>query len=185
MNKFLLGFASLTLVLGLAACGGNNEDPSSTSNGHEENDIGTDTNSDQNGSNPDNGAMDDNENNGGQNGNNSGEGDANNLERDQKTADRVSTVEGVEGATVLMTDRNAYVAVNLAEGTEETDELKTKISDEVKASKPDVENVYVSADPDFTKQFEDYGNRIEQGDPVEGFFEEFNDLVDRTFPEAS
>ena len=182
MNKFLLGLASLTLVLGLAACGGNNEDPSTTSNGHEENDVGMDTNNDQNGSNPDNGAMD--ENNGGQNGNNGGEGDANNLEHDQEIADRVSTVEGVEGATVLMSANNAYVAVNLAEGTEETDDLKTKISDEVKAAKPDTENVYVSADPDFTKQFEDYGKRIEQGDPVEGFFDEFSDLVRRTFPDA-
>ncbi|RSK31019.1 YhcN/YlaJ family sporulation lipoprotein [Bhargavaea beijingensis] len=178
MNKFLMGLASLTLLLGLAACGGNNEDPSTTSNGHEENDVGMDTNKNQNGSNPDNGAMDD------QNGNNVGDGNANNLEHDREIADRVATVKGVEGATVLLSANNAYVAVDLAEGTDETDELKTKISDEVKAAKPDTEKVYVSADPDFTKQFKDYGKRIEQGDPVEGFFDEFSDLIRRTFPDA-
>lgn len=182
MNKRSLSLASLALVLGLAACGGDNEDPSTTSNGHEENDMGMDTNPDQNGSNPDNGAMDDGENNGGNNGNDAGE--ANNLNRDKETADRVATVDGVEGATVLLTDNNAYVAVDLTEGTDETDELKTKIRDEVKAEKPDVKNVYVSADPDFSKQFKDYGDRIEQGDPVEGFFEEFNDTVKRMFPDA-
>ncbi|MCM3088984.1 YhcN/YlaJ family sporulation lipoprotein [Bhargavaea ginsengi] len=185
MNKLLFSMASMVLVLGLAACGGNSDDPSMSSNGHEENDVGTDTNPDQNGSNPDNGAMDENgENNGGQNGNDSGEGDMSNLKRDKETADRVSTVEGVESATVFLSDENAYVAVELAEGTEETDELKTKISDEVKAAKPDVDNVYVSANPDFAKQFRDYGERLDQGDPVEGFIDEFGDLVRRAFPDA-
>ncbi|MGM9921967.1 MAG: YhcN/YlaJ family sporulation lipoprotein [Bhargavaea sp.] len=178
MNKILLGLASLALVMGLAACGNNNNDPSTTSNGHEENDVGTDTNTNQNGNNADNGAMDNNGD------NNNGEGDANNLEHDKEVADRVSTVDGVEGATVLLSENNAYVAVDLAEGTDETEELKTKIHDEVKAAKPNVENVYVSADPDFVKQFKDYGNQIEQGHPVKGFFNEFSDLIKRTFPDA-
>ncbi|KZE40270.1 hypothetical protein AV656_03130 [Bhargavaea cecembensis] len=179
MNKLLLGLASLALVLGLAACGNNNNnDPSTTSNGHEENDVGTDTNTNKNDNNMDNGAMNDNG-----DGNN-GEGNANNLEHDREAADRVTAVDGVEGATVLMSGRNAYVAVNLTEGTDETDELKNKIRDEVKAAKPDVDKVYVSADPDFTKHFEDYGNRIEQGEPVEGFFDEFRDMVKRTFPDT-
>ncbi|MEH7014692.1 YhcN/YlaJ family sporulation lipoprotein, partial [Neobacillus niacini] len=45
-----------------------------------------------------------------------------------------------------------------------------------------IQNVYVSSNPDFVERMKDYGRRIKQGDPIEGFFDEFNETVRRVFP---
>lgn len=37
---------------------------------------------------------------------------------------------------------------------------------------------------DFVKQMNDYGTKIGEGEPVEGFFEEFSDTVRRVFPDS-
>ncbi|QUG43838.1 YhcN/YlaJ family sporulation lipoprotein [Psychrobacillus sp. INOP01] len=107
------------------------------------------------------------------------------VELADEVADKITELEEVESASVLVTDNNAYVAVELKEGSEETDELKTKISDAAKAENADFNNVYVSANPDFTKQFKDYGDRIRADEPVEGFFDEFTDTVERVFPDQA
>lgn len=101
---------------------------------------------------------------------------------EDKVADKITALEEVESASVLVTDNNAYVAVELSEGTEETEEIKNKISDAAKAENANFKNVYVSANPDFTQQFRDYGDRIRADEPVEGFFDEFTDTVERVFP---
>ncbi|WP_277585277.1 YhcN/YlaJ family sporulation lipoprotein [Psychrobacillus antarcticus] len=98
-------------------------------------------------------------------------------------AAKITQIEGVKAASVLVTDNNAYVAVDLKEGVNETEELKTKISDAAKAENAAFNNVYVSSNPDFTLQFKEYGERVRAGEPVEGFFDEFTDTVKRVFPD--
>lgn len=110
--------------------------------------------------------------------------DDQNLDLAEKAADRVEELEEVDGATVLVTDHTAYAAIDLTNGTEVTDDLKSKIEEKVKEADTSVEKVYVSEDPDFTKQMKDYADRIKAGEPVEGFFDEFSDVVRRVFPNA-
>lgn len=103
-----------------------------------------------------------------------------------KAADKVNEVEGVENATVIVTENNAFVAVAL-EGNKEgniTDDVKNKISDKVKSTDESIDNVYVSANPDFFERMQDYGDRINQGEPITGFFDEFGETVRRVFPTA-
>ena len=107
------------------------------------------------------------------------------VEVADEVADKITELEEVESASVLVTDNNAYVAVELKEGVDESEELKTKISDAAKAENGDFNNVYVSANPDFTKQFKDYGDRIRADEPIEGFFDEFTDTVERVFPDQT
>lgn len=74
-----------------------------------------------------------------------------------------------------MTDQN---------NDEVTKDLEDKIANEVKAEDTEIQKVYVSANPDFVKQMKDYGEKINQGQPAEGLFEEFTDAVQRVFPDA-
>lgn len=93
----------------------------------------------------------------------------------------------IERAYVLTTDNNAYVAVvrgvRNGNNNEVNDNLKAKISDIVKSVDRDIDNVYVSANPDFFRMTNDYTSDIRNGEPVEGFFREFGQMIDRIFPE--
>jgi YhcN/YlaJ family sporulation lipoprotein len=106
------------------------------------------------------------------------------LEVADEAAERISKLEEVETSNVIVTNRIAYVAVELRDGAkgEVTNKLEEKIADQVRATDSDIQNVYVSTNPDFVKRMTDYTDRINQGDPIEGFFEEFNEMVRRVFP---
>lgn len=106
------------------------------------------------------------------------------VELADDVSDKIVGMEEVESANVFVTDNNAYVAVVLKNCTNATEELETKIADEARATNADFKNVYVSTNPDFSKEFTDYGDKIRAGEPVEGFFEEFSDTVKRVFPDA-
>jgi len=63
-----------------------------------------------------------------------------------------------------------------------TSSLKQRIAERVKAVRPNVQNVYVSADPEFANRLRGYANRLDDGRPIRGLIEEFNILVQRVFP---
>lgn len=116
------------------------------------------------------------------------------LQLSDQIADQLAKVPGVNAAYVVMTERNAYVAVNQAHGqgmshihgADLSGELKTKIADKVKSLSPSTENVYVSANPDFASRMRNFATQTKNGHPIQGFLTEFNALVERVFPaEAS
>lgn len=99
-------------------------------------------------------------------------------------ADEIVEMEEVESANVIVTDENAYVAVVLKEGTEGTEQIENTIADQTREAHTNFKNVYVSVNPDFVKQMNDYGTKIRNNEPVAGFFEEFSDAMRRVFPDA-
>lgn len=109
-------------------------------------------------------------------------GEQSQLEKADDIAERITEMEEVDTATVIVTDNNAYVAVGLQGDTEDIKQIEGRISELVKEKKNTIENVYISENPDFVAQMEDYGNKIDAGEPIEGFFEEFTDVVNRIFP---
>ncbi|TYR81792.1 YhcN/YlaJ family sporulation lipoprotein [Priestia megaterium] len=128
---------------------------------------------------PDNGNIQDDNNNVDQD-----NGNQTRLEVADEAADRVVKLDEVDRANVIVTNRNAYVAVVLHDGAkgEVTDRIEKKVADQVRAADPDIQEVFVSSNPDFVDRMTDYGERINQGDPIEGFFEEFTETVRRAFP---
>ena len=115
------------------------------------------------------------------------------LDHAEDAADKVAELDEVDNATVIITDNNAYVAVMMkneadgdnASGEEElSKELEDKIADKVREVKGDVKNVYVSLNPDFGERMRGYGERINEGEPIEGFFDEFSEAVRNVFPDA-
>ncbi|MFJ5771910.1 YhcN/YlaJ family sporulation lipoprotein [Psychrobacillus sp. NPDC093180] len=172
MNKLLQISMMMLLVGSLAACGTNNKNDDVADNSATTTDNVTDTNinTDTDTVNTD---TDD---------TNGHEGHK--VELADDVADKIQGMEEVKGASVFVTDNNAYVAVDLKDGVDASEELENKVADEARAANANFNNVYVTTNPDFTKQFNEYGEKIRANEPVEGFFEEFSDTVKRVFPDA-
>jgi spore cortex protein len=100
-------------------------------------------------------------------------------------ADRVTDLPEVDSANVIVTDNNAYVAAKLAGSSrnELTSAVEHKIVKRVKSVDPDIDNVYVSVNPDFYGQMNSWAGDIRNGRPVSGFFKQFSDAVRRVFPD--
>ncbi|MGP4061885.1 YhcN/YlaJ family sporulation lipoprotein [Halobacillus sp. H74] len=96
-------------------------------------------------------------------------------------------VDGVDNAYVLKTRDNAYVAAELdnpkGDKNKVSDDMKKQIEKAVKASDENINNVYISTNPDFVDLTNNYVNDVENGEPVRGFFREFGEMVDRVFPD--
>lgn len=104
------------------------------------------------------------------------------------TARAIAGLAGVDSAWVLLTEKNAYVAVRLPNGpnlrdTRDIDDvLKNRIAAKVKELHPKIRNVFVSADPDFAERLRGYSEKVEKGEPIRGLILEFNRAVERLFP---
>ncbi|TQR05128.1 YhcN/YlaJ family sporulation lipoprotein [Psychrobacillus soli] len=172
MNKLLQISMIMLLVGSLAACGTNKKDDDVADNSAATTDNATDTNIDTDTNTVETNTDD-------ANGN-----ESHKVELADDVADKITGMEEVESVNVFVTDNNAYVAVDLKEGVDASEELENKVADEARATNANFNNVYVTTNPDFTKQFNEYGEKIRANEPVEGFFEEFTDTVQRVFPDA-
>lgn len=185
MKKTIMFPTAVILALSLMACGSNNKDDNKKNDANapvEENE------NNQNATETDEGMTNDNQN---DDLDHNGE---NRMDLSDEAADKVTELEEVDTATVIVTNQNAYVAVVMNNGDGEaeantdeevTKELEGKIADKVREVDDNIENVYVSLNPDFVERMNDYGNRINEGEPVEGFFEEFGEAVRNVFPDAN
>ncbi|MBD7907036.1 YhcN/YlaJ family sporulation lipoprotein [Sporosarcina gallistercoris] len=170
MKKFWMVFAACLLMLSLAACGKKDKNTENQTNdtGVVENE--NDTTTDMDGTNDD--TADDNTLN------------DQTVENADEIADAVASLEEVDHASVLKMNNSAYVGATLKEGATATKELEDKIADKAKEAGADTDKVYVSTNPDFTKQIDDYSDKIRNGEPVEGLFTEIGDALKRMFPDA-
>lgn len=86
---------------------------------------------------------------------------------------------------MLVTQKNAYVAAVLDGGQNQLSrEIEDQIAFKVKETEPSIQNVYVSTNPNFVERINAYVVDVQQGRPITGFLEEFNELVQRIFPNA-
>ncbi|SMQ78100.1 sporulation lipoprotein, YhcN/YlaJ family [Bacillus sp. OV166] len=101
-------------------------------------------------------------------------------------AKKVTDLKEVDTANVIVTENNAYVAVKLSPTSqnEDTNSIEHKISQRVKSTDRDIDNVYVSENPDFYDRMNKYASDIRNGRPISGFFNEFTETIRRVFPKA-
>jgi YhcN/YlaJ family sporulation lipoprotein len=109
----------------------------------------------------------------------------NRVEVAKQAADKITQINGVKSANVLVTRRNAYVAavVNTNQG-QLTSDLENQIAQQVRSTDPNIQNVYVSTNPEFVNRVNKYVADVGQGRPVSGFVEDFTVMVNRIFPSA-
>jgi YhcN/YlaJ family sporulation lipoprotein len=123
-----------------------------------------------------------------------------NLVQDQRTANKLTKMNEISQATVLLSKDNAYVGVKLntpiyggqsymgtpnrqLNGMDTINAgLHAKITRKVKDMNPTIKNVYVSASPDFLNTFNGYADQITRGNPVRSFISQFNDAMRKSFP---
>ncbi|WML40172.1 YhcN/YlaJ family sporulation lipoprotein [Neobacillus sp. OS1-2] len=103
-----------------------------------------------------------------------------------KAADKVTNLPEVDHANIIVTDNNAYVAAKLdpSSRNELTTDIENKISRAVKSVDADIDNVYISVNPDFYDRMNHYASDIRNGKPISGFVNEFSDTIRRVFPDA-
>jgi spore cortex protein len=169
----LLGTVLTGLAL-LAGCGMANGGNDAGENNLQTQNVGY-NNTGDNGNNGDNGIFNDNGNNGQQG-----------MKVADKAASKVNEMKEVQQANVIVTENNAFVAVMLEDNAQGkvTRQIEEKISKAVKETDKNIENVYVSSNPDFVERMRNYGNDLQNGEPVEGLFEEFSEMTRRVFPNA-
>lgn len=112
--------------------------------------------------------------------------DNQNIDLADDVAEKVTDLKEVDDAIVLVTNRNAYVAVKLSDQGDRkmTKDVQKKIARKVRDTNHDFDNVYISENPDFYDHMRRYVNDIRNGRPISGFFDEFTDIVQRVFPNA-
>ncbi|WP_067724951.1 YhcN/YlaJ family sporulation lipoprotein [Oceanobacillus damuensis] len=64
-----------------------------------------------------------------------------------------------------------------------TEEVKDEIGDIVRSVDNNIDNVYVSTNPDFVDLTNNYVDDMNAGRPVEGFFDQIGNMVQRIFPQ--
>ncbi|MBA4493208.1 YhcN/YlaJ family sporulation lipoprotein [Paenactinomyces guangxiensis] len=99
-------------------------------------------------------------------------------------ADSITDLNRVKSSAVAILGRNAYVAVVLKGNDKLTDQMKKNIANRARATDPAIRNVYVSANPEFVKQMNQYVQDLRNGRPVSGIINNMVDIIKRTFPEA-
>ncbi|WP_261132044.1 YhcN/YlaJ family sporulation lipoprotein [Bacillus sp. Marseille-Q3570] len=106
----------------------------------------------------------------------------------EKAAEKIEAMKQIEDANVFVTNENAYVAAQFTPAVktegEVTKEIEQEISKRVKSTDPDINNVFVSTNPEFFDRSQTYAEKFGQGEPVQGLFDEFNETIRRVFPNA-
>ncbi|WP_440894828.1 YhcN/YlaJ family sporulation lipoprotein [Amphibacillus sp. Q70] len=116
-----------------------------------------------------------------------------NRQDNYRVADRIaedvsSEVDEIDRAYVLTMGNNAYVACHLEDddtsdrNNELSDKVEQKVTEAVKDSDNQIDNVYVSSNPDFVDLTSNYMQDIDDGEPIEGFFDQFTEMIERIFP---
>lgn len=118
----------------------------------------------------------------------------------KEAADKITDqMNEIHQAYVLTTNNNAYVAVsfnhdqtkrqdnnrttNRTRDTDVTDQVKAEISDIVRSVDKDIDNVYVSTNPDFLDLTNNYIRDFNDGRPVRGMFDQLGEMIERLFPQ--
>lgn len=83
-------------------------------------------------------------------------------------SEEIERFEEVEHATVLVENKDAFVAVKLNEeaGTLLSEELRGQMIQSIRTADPEVNNIYISNNTDFNTRVEGLGRDIERGLPA-------------------
>jgi YhcN/YlaJ family sporulation lipoprotein len=106
----------------------------------------------------------------------------NRIQIANEAAAKIAKLNYVQQATVLVTQRNAYVAALLKNNQQLTHDIEGEIANQVRSTDPNIQNVYVSTNPDLLNRFNNYVRDVQQGRPVTGFINQFNEMIQRIFP---
>lgn len=107
--------------------------------------------------------------------------DTNNNATNNKGTNGTAGNNGTTGTAEGMNGTNGN---NDADNNNEiSDDIKQQISDIVKSIDGDIDNVYVSTNPDFLDSVKNYADQAQNGEPIEGLFDQMGNMIERVFPQ--
>lgn len=108
----------------------------------------------------------------------------NNTERANRIVKKVTELNEVNRASVLVNNNTAIVGINMRNNVEGelTRNLKQKVERIVKNTDNNIENVSITADPDLFTRITNMANQIGNGQPLSGFAEQFEEILRRINP---
>jgi len=71
----------------------------------------------------------------------------------------------------------------MQESDQLTDDLKKRIADVVQDIDNSIKDVYVTTNPEFSNLARDYADDVDKGEPIEGFFDQIGNMIERVFPQ--
>lgn len=92
-------------------------------------------------------------------------------------------LDGVDHLYMMRMGQTVYVAADIQEDSFDVDEKEQAVSQVIKEKLPEVETVRLTTNPDFLDLANRYREDIDAGKPVEGFFKETGEMIDRIFPD--
>lgn len=112
---------------------------------------------------------------------------SNDFSISERAEQRVEALKEIRRAKVLLKGDTAYVAAELSDrNTQELkDNVKKKITAQVKGADEHVHQVYVSTNPDFMQRIEEYGHDLKSGRPITGLGDEIGTTIRNVFPEKN
>lgn len=104
--------------------------------------------------------------------------------RADRIASRLTKLNEVRRATIVISNRTALVGVEMSDRLrgKMTDAQKRKIENEVKNMDNSINTVVVTAEPDLFTRIKNIADQIARGRPLSGFTSEINELVNRIKP---
>jgi len=105
-------------------------------------------------------------------------------EKAEELAKKINELEDVNSATVVITENQAWVGVDLKADVEDemTDEMKDEITSLIKKEDNKIDTVYVTADADTVTRIRNIARDVASGKPISGFIDELNELGRRITP---
>src|SRR5699024_10170355 len=115
------------------------------------------------------------------------ENDRNDRNRTDRNNDGVTNHDGVNitGDLNRKNDADRTKDRNRNNDNDVTDEVKKQITDVVKSVDHDIDNMYVTSNPDFIDLTNDYAHEARNGHPIGGFFDQIGDMIQRVFPQGN
>jgi YhcN/YlaJ family sporulation lipoprotein len=106
--------------------------------------------------------------------------------RATKLAKAAEKVEGVKSATVVITDSTAMVGLETNPNIEakKTEEIKTKVADEIKRADTGIKTVSITTDPNLITRLKKVAQGIKEGKPISSFADEIAEITRRITPKT-
>ena len=100
--------------------------------------------------------------------------------------ERIEQLNEIESAIVIISNKNAYIAVVFDEELREGlgKDLEQKIIVEVMSTSDMLSNVYISDNQELIIRMKEYSEMLRNGKPLTDTAEEFNQTMERFFPIA-
>jgi YhcN/YlaJ family sporulation lipoprotein len=105
------------------------------------------------------------------------------LHVENEAQKKVENLPEVKQANIIVSNKNAYVAIELDDDFhgEISTFVEDQIAQQVREADANVQNVYISSNPDFVRQMRQYREQIQNERQAEGINGGFNKMVDKFF----